>query len=65
MAHGGSNFGFAFSRVVSVGTVTDYVYGSFWAGANFWYGKYQADLTSYDYDAPISEAGDHGIGSDG
>ncbi|XP_055616988.1 beta-galactosidase-like [Toxorhynchites rutilus septentrionalis] len=31
----------------------------FWAGANDWgYGKYMADITSYDYDAPMDEAGD-------
>jgi beta-galactosidase len=31
----------------------------FWAGANDWgIGKYMADITSYDYDAPLSEPGD-------
>ncbi|XP_058814092.1 beta-galactosidase-like [Topomyia yanbarensis] len=31
----------------------------FWAGANNWgLGKYMADITSYDYDAPMDEAGD-------
>ncbi|XP_037913145.1 beta-galactosidase-like isoform X1 [Hermetia illucens] len=31
----------------------------FTAGANDWgYGKYMADITSYDYDAPMDEAGD-------
>ena len=31
----------------------------FWAGANDWgIGKYMADMTSYDYDAPLDEAGD-------
>ena len=31
----------------------------FWAGANDWgIGKYMADITSYDYDAPLDEAGD-------
>ncbi|XP_053680803.1 beta-galactosidase-like [Anopheles nili] len=31
----------------------------FWAGANDWgLGKYMADITSYDYDAPMDEAGD-------
>ncbi|XP_063705006.1 beta-galactosidase-like [Culicoides brevitarsis] len=30
----------------------------FWAGANDWgLGKYMADITSYDYDAPLDEAG--------
>lgn len=30
----------------------------FWAGANDWgIGKYMADITSYDYDAPLDEAG--------
>ena len=30
----------------------------FWAGANDWgIGKYMADITSYDYDAPMDEAG--------
>jgi len=51
MAHGGTNWGF-------------------YSGAN---GDpsaeggqaYQPDVTSYDYNAPISEAGDHNIGSDG
>mmetsp|Transcript_26095 Transcript_26095/g.62872 ORF Transcript_26095/g.62872 Transcript_26095/m.62872 type:complete len:567 (-) Transcript_26095:168-1868(-) len=37
----------------------------FWAGANGETNKsYQADLTSYDYDAPLSEGGEHGYGSD-
>ncbi|XP_058468001.1 beta-galactosidase-like isoform X4 [Malaya genurostris] len=31
----------------------------FWAGANNWgLGAYMADITSYDYDAPMDEAGD-------
>lgn len=31
----------------------------FWAGANDWgIGAYMADITSYDYDAPLDEAGD-------
>lgn len=30
----------------------------FWAGANDWgIGLYMADMTSYDYDAPMDEAG--------
>lgn len=30
----------------------------FWAGANDWgIGRYMADITSYDYDAPMDEAG--------
>jgi len=51
MAHGGTNFGF-------------------WAGANGDEKKndwrsIEPDITSYDYSSPISEAGDHNIGSDG
>jgi beta-galactosidase len=51
MAHGGTSFGW-------------------WAGANgdgraAAGGTYQPDITSYDYDAPISEGGEHGWGSDG
>jgi len=50
MAHGGTNFGF-------------------WAGANWDKNakdnKYQPDLTSYDYNAPISEGGEQGTGKDG
>lgn len=31
----------------------------FWAGANDWgIGKYMADITSYDYDAPLDETGE-------
>lgn len=31
----------------------------FWAGANDWgIGKYMADVTSYDYDAPMDETGE-------
>lgn len=31
----------------------------FWAGANDWgVGQYMADISSYDYDAPMSESGD-------
>jgi hypothetical protein len=38
----------------------------FWSGANGDQKKsYQPDITSYDYNCPISEAGDHNIGSDG
>lgn len=29
----------------------------FWPGANF-YGLYQPDINSYDYDCPINEAGE-------
>lgn len=37
-----------------------------WAGANGGGGSsYQPDITSYDYDAPLSEGGEHGFGSDG
>ena len=51
MAHGGTNFGF-------------------WSGANgdqTSEGKesFKPDITSYDYSSPISEAGDHNVGSDG
>eukprot|EP00928_Gymnodinium_smaydae_P016896 TRINITY_DN16409_c0_g3_i1.p1 TRINITY_DN16409_c0_g3~~TRINITY_DN16409_c0_g3_i1.p1 ORF type:complete len:674 (-),score=105.15 TRINITY_DN16409_c0_g3_i1:230-2251(-) len=52
MAHGGTNFGF-------------------WSGANSQTTEgsdvpmYMPDITSYDYNAPISEAGDHNIGADG
>lgn len=51
MAHGGTNFGF-------------------WSGANgdlTSEGKqsFKPDVTSYDYSSPISEAGDHNIGSSG
>jgi hypothetical protein len=51
MAHGGTNFGF-------------------WSGANgdqTSEGKssFSPDITSYDYSSPISEAGDHNVGSDG
>mmetsp|Transcript_2033 Transcript_2033/g.5149 ORF Transcript_2033/g.5149 Transcript_2033/m.5149 type:complete len:331 (-) Transcript_2033:71-1063(-) len=38
----------------------------FWSGANSQgEANYAPDLTSYDYNAPISEAGDHNIGKDG
>lgn len=38
----------------------------FWSGANGDQGQtYTPDITSYDYSAPISEGGDHNIGSDG
>merc|ERR1712137_1414032 len=38
----------------------------FWSGANGDQASvYKPDITSYDYGAPISEAGDHNIGSDG
>eukprot|EP00927_Polykrikos_kofoidii_P040383 TRINITY_DN34535_c0_g1_i1.p1 TRINITY_DN34535_c0_g1~~TRINITY_DN34535_c0_g1_i1.p1 ORF type:complete len:642 (+),score=71.91 TRINITY_DN34535_c0_g1_i1:57-1982(+) len=38
----------------------------FWSGANGGQHKrYEPDITSYDYRAPISEAGTHGIGWDG
>lgn len=37
-----------------------------WAGANGNGGSdYHEDITSYDYDAPLSEGGEHGYGSDG
>lgn len=38
----------------------------FWAGANGGGGTdYQPDITSYDYNSPISEHGAHNVGSDG
>lgn len=38
----------------------------FWSGANGdLKNSYKPDITSYDYSSPISEAGDHNIGSDG
>mmetsp|Transcript_8188 Transcript_8188/g.14871 ORF Transcript_8188/g.14871 Transcript_8188/m.14871 type:complete len:629 (+) Transcript_8188:18-1904(+) len=38
----------------------------FWAGANGQGGSnYQPDITSYDYNSPISEHGAHNFGSDG
>ncbi|GMI41831.1 hypothetical protein TrCOL_g3716 [Triparma columacea] len=38
----------------------------FWAGANGNGGTdYQPDITSYDYNSPISEDGRHNVGSDG
>ena len=38
----------------------------FWAGANGGGGTdYQPDITSYDYNSPISESGVHNVGSDG
>ena len=37
----------------------------YWAGANILGGRYVADVTSYDYSAPISEDGRHQIGADG
>ena len=37
----------------------------FWAGANILEGRYVADVTSYDYSAPISEDGTHQVGADG
>lgn len=38
----------------------------FWSGANGnQKDQYKPDITSYDYSSPISEAGDHNVGSDG
>lgn len=38
----------------------------FWSGANGdQKSSYRPDITSYDYSSPISEAGDHNVGSDG
>merc|ERR1712137_298959 len=34
----------------------------FWSGANGGRKNYQPDITSYDYDSPVSENGDHGYG---
>jgi hypothetical protein len=38
---------------------------AFWSGANILDGTYVADVTSYDYSAPISEDGTHQIGAEG
>ena len=51
MAHGGTNFGY-------------------WSGANGdqtsnGASSFKPDITSYDYSSPISETGDHNLGSDG
>ena len=35
----------------------------FWSGANGHDQVFQPDVTSYDYDAPIAEGGEHGYGS--
>jgi hypothetical protein len=37
----------------------------FWNGANGGGTSFQPSITSYDYDAPISEGGGHGFGADG
>lgn len=37
----------------------------FWSGANGQGTDFEPHITSYDYNAPITEAGDHGYGSDG
>ena len=37
----------------------------FLAGANILEGRFVADVTSYDYSAPISEDGTHQLGADG
>ena len=49
MAHGGTSYGY-------------------WSGANDLAPggpTFAADVTSYDYDAPVGEAGDHTVGADG
>ena len=51
MAHGGTNFGFM------SGANGDQVS----EGQR----SFKPDITSYDYSAPISEAGEHGLGADG
>eukprot|EP01116_Phalansterium_solitarium_P004340 TRINITY_DN1532_c0_g1_i1.p1 TRINITY_DN1532_c0_g1~~TRINITY_DN1532_c0_g1_i1.p1 ORF type:complete len:820 (-),score=80.06 TRINITY_DN1532_c0_g1_i1:93-2552(-) len=38
---------------------------AFWSGANGGGNSYQPTITSYDYDSPISEGGEHGYGPDG
>eukprot|EP00937_MAST-01D_sp_MAST-1D-sp2_P000841 g841.t1 len=38
---------------------------AFWAGANGGGQNYQPHITSYDYDAPVSEGGEHAWASDG
>merc|ERR1719253_1488852 len=37
----------------------------FWSGANGGGKSYQPHITSYDYDSPVSENGDHGYGAGG
>jgi beta-galactosidase len=37
----------------------------FWSGSNGGGQSFQPDITSYDYDSPVSEGGEHGYGSDG
>ena len=37
----------------------------FWAGANGGGTLFNMDITSYDYDSPVQENGDNGVGSDG
>eukprot|EP00466_Bigelowiella_natans_P008939 jgi/Bigna1/87586/estExt_fgenesh1_pg.C_220034 len=65
MVHGAlvsSSAIFLLMREITTGTNT-----AFWAGANGDETReiYQPDVTSYDYDAPIAEGGEHGYGSDG
>lgn len=58
MAHGGTNFGFHAGTLDRHGTA--YITHSVSAGANTAGAQYQPHITSYDYDSPISEAGDYG-----
>jgi len=37
----------------------------FWSGSNGGGKKFQPDITSYDYNSPVSENGDHGVGKGG
>ena len=36
----------------------------FWSGSNGGESSFLPDITSYDYDSPVSEGGEHGYGSD-
>jgi len=57
----GSKYNASLSMYMAYGG-TNYGY---WSGANGGGDNYQPDITSYDYNSPLSEGGDHGFGSDG
>jgi len=57
----GSKYKASFSMYMAFGG-TNFGY---WSGANGGGDSYQPHITSYDYDSPLSEGGDHGFGSDG
>ena len=61
MAHGGSNFGFH-SGANDHPNIELTQGNPMFANDHTHYLPY---ITSYDYSAPISEAGDHNIGNDG